>query len=218
ATGGIPSDHLFFAAPWILLPLAIAIGSIEIQWARLTLAATLLIAGGIGWSGIYARRYYAAPQFIEPWAQVAAETAPKVRTGATVISNDGPFFLYLTYALRSPTAANGTVLEGLLPDWIHDSHVMSANEWNSSDHSRAPVMIWVYGSDHPATEAAMDSAAKNLDQNCGSRTSRLMDRDPGFAWKQRFLPRMAQAQWLIEIREYDCSSTNSREVFPIPPR
>ena len=64
----------------------------------------------------------------------------------------------------------------------------------------------------------MDRAAGELDHSCGSRVSRLMARDPGFAWKQRFFPQAARAQWRIEVREYDCTSSNSREIFPIPTR
>jgi hypothetical protein len=45
-----------------------------------------------------------------------------------------------------------------------------------------------------------------------------MVRDAGFDWKQRFLPEATSAQWRIESRQYDCASSNSREIYPIPPR
>ena len=64
----------------------------------------------------------------------------------------------------------------------------------------------------------MDDAAHVLDRGCGSRVSRLMMRDEGYAWKQRFLPEIAGPQWRIEVREYDCTSSSSQEIFRIPAR
>jgi hypothetical protein len=218
ATGMLSSGGLLLAAPWVLFPIAVAIASIESQWARPGMAVALLLIGGIGWYGIYARRYYSAPQFLEPWAQVAGDAAAKIQTGANVVSNSGPFFFYLTYALRPP--ANGTSVNfaGLLPDTLHHSGVMSTEQWLSSDRSRAPTMIWIHGSGDPDTEGSMDAVAGDFDHSCGSRVSRLMSRDAGFAWKQRFLSQSSAAPWLIEVREYDCTSSNSQEIYPLPAR
>jgi hypothetical protein len=43
-----------------------------------------------------------------------------------------------------------------------------------------------------------------------------MARDAGLAWKQRFLSESGGSQWRIESREYDCTSSNAQEIFPIP--
>jgi hypothetical protein len=72
--------------------------------------------------------------------------------------------------------------------------------------------------DDSDSEAAMDNAAQELDRTCGSRVSRLMVRDTGFAWKQRFLPEAAVVPWRIESREYDCTPASSQEIYPIPAR
>ncbi len=50
----------------------------------------------------------------------------------------------------------------------------------------------------------------------GSISSRLRMRDEGYAWKQRFFPLLGEPQWRIEIREYDCDSTNSKQIYPLP--
>lgn len=218
AIGILAPRRLFFAAPWVVLPIAVAIGSIESRWARPSLAVALLIIGGMGWYGIYTRRFYSAPQFLEPWAQVAGEAAGKVQTGATVISNSRPFFFYLTYALLPPTSGPEPKLDGLLPDFAPLPNVKTAQQWLSAGHPFAPAMLWIRGVDDPGSEGAMDDAARILDDSCGSRVSRLMARDAGFAWKQRFLPEAPAAQWRIESRQYDCASSNSQEIFPIPSR
>jgi hypothetical protein len=55
-----------------------------------------------------------------------------------------------------------------------------------------------------------------LDQSCGSISSRLRMRDTGYAWKQRFFPNLGEPLWRIEIREYDCNATNSKQIYPLP--
>ncbi|HVA94706.1 MAG TPA: hypothetical protein VNI36_07360 [Candidatus Dormibacteraeota bacterium] len=216
AAGILFSPQLVFVAPWVLLPIAVAIGSIKSRWAQPVLAVMLLIIAGVGWTGIYARQYYSAPQFLEPWVQEAGDVAGKIQTGATVISNSRPFFLYLTYVLRPPTRSPGAGFEGFFPDSIHQPSVNSANQWLSSGHPMAPVMIWIHGVSDPQAEKPMEDAAHELDRSCGSRVSRLMSRDQGYEWKQRFLPEIAGAQWRIEVREYDCGPNSSQEIFPIP--
>ena len=62
------------------------------------------------------------------------------------------------------------------------------------------------------------AAAKQLDQSCGARVSRLMMRDQGFQWKQKFFPQLGELQWRIEVREYDCAPATSPEIFRIPAR
>ena len=44
-TGTLRSRRLFFVAPWVLLPIAVAIGSIKSRWARPGLALALLVIG-----------------------------------------------------------------------------------------------------------------------------------------------------------------------------
>jgi hypothetical protein len=207
---------LFFVAPWVILSIAAAIASIDSPWARPSLALALLIVGGLGWSGIYMRRYYSTPQFLEPWAQVAGEAANKIQTGATAISNSRAFFFYLTYAVRPPTSGPESKMEGLLPDFASQPNVKSPQQWLSGGHPLAPTMLWIHGTDSPEPDTSMDDASRELDHSCGSRISRLMAHDAGFAWKQRFLSESVGSQWRIESREYDCASSNTQEIFSIP--
>jgi hypothetical protein len=218
AIGILAPRRLFFAAPWVVLAIGVAVGSIESRWARPGLAVALLLIGGLGWYGIYSRRFYSAPQFLEPWTQLAGDDAGKIQTGAAVVSNSRPFFFYLTYALQQPTSGAPPKLQGLLPNFGALPNVKTAQQWLSAGHPMAPAMIWIHGADDADSEAPMDDAAKALDNTCGSRVSRLMMRDAGFAWKQRFLPDAASSQWRIESREYDCTPANSLEIYPIPPR
>ena len=60
--------------------------------ARRLLAGALLLAGASGWFGIFSRKLYAAPRWIEPWEQVAREAAEVTGNGGIVIGNNPPFF------------------------------------------------------------------------------------------------------------------------------
>ena len=217
-TGILVTKRLFLVAPWVLLPLAVAVGAKMPRWARFGLALALLAVGGIGWYGIYSRHYYSALRFMEPWPTIAQDAANKIQGGATVIANNPSFFFYLTYSLRVPSNGTKWKFAGLLPDEVRHPHVTSADEWIASGHPLATTMIWVRGMADPQTQGPMDDAAQELGQSCGAQTSRMMMRDEGYLWKQRFFPGPSGLLWRIEVREYDCASTNSKEIFHIPQR
>jgi hypothetical protein len=212
------NGRLLVIAPWILLPIGVAIGTSKTPRVHIALQVTSLVIAGIGWYGIYARHYYSAPRFIEPWPTMAEDTARKIQSGATLISNSPPLFFYLTYILRVPEGTTPWKLEGLLPDQVTHPRVKSAQDWLASGHAIGPAMIWIRGAGDPQMNPFMEEAAAELGRSCGAQTSRLTMRDSGYPWKQRFFPEQAEPQWRIEIREYDCSPAGSQEIFPIPQR
>jgi hypothetical protein len=216
-TGILITKRLFLVAPWVLLPIAVAVGTDMPRRARFGLAVALLAVGGIGWFGIYSRHYYSAMRFLEPWPRIAQDAANKIQeSDATVISNSPSFFFYLTYDLRAIETGPKSQFAGLLPDDVRHPHVTSADEWLASGHPVAPLMIYVRGVADPQTEPPMENAARELGRSCGPQTTRLMTRDSGYAWKQRFFPGTSGLPWRIEVREYDCESTPSKQILHIP--
>jgi hypothetical protein len=207
---------LLLVSPWILLPVGIAVGTNKSLQTRIVLPVALLMIGGIGWFGTYSRHYYSAPRFLEPWPQVAEDAAGKVRSGATVIANNPTFFFYLTYLLYAPDGSTPWKVVGMLPDQVRNSQVKSPEEWLAAGHPVGPSMVWIRGIGDPRTDGAMAEAAQELGRACGTQTSRLMMRDPGYEWKQRVLPKMKVLQWRVEVREYDCPPAGSPEIFHIP--
>jgi hypothetical protein len=218
ALGMLTTNHLLMLSPWILLPVAVAIETAKPRWAVFALAATLLIIAGAGWYGIYSRRYYADLRFIEPWQEVAGDAAAKIGGGATVIANHPAFLLYLTYDLRVPSQNGPWRFEGLLPDSVRHPQVYSPEAWLTAGHPPGGKMILIRGGLESGGNGPIDNAARQLDLACGSISSRLRMRDEGYKWKQRFFPQVHEPQWRIEIREYDCDSSNSKQVYPLPSR
>jgi hypothetical protein len=215
--GILDTNRLLMISPWILLPVGIAIETAKPRWATFGLAAALLVVGVVGWYGIYSRRYYSAPRFIEPWQEIAGDAAAKIRIGATVISDHPSFLLYLTYILRVPNQNGPWRFEGLLPETVKDPRVFSSVGWLTAGHPASGKILVVRAGRDSRGSSPVDVVARQLDQACGSISSRLRMRDEGYAWKQRFLPQLGEPQWRIEIREYDCDSSNSKQIYHIPP-
>jgi len=203
--GALSAESLLLVAPWLLLPAAIAIGTMHASLWRRLMAISLAVVAGIGWYGAFARIYYATPRFIEPWGDLAVEAGATARQGGVVIGNDPSFFLYLTYALRVPPSTPWR-FAGSLPTLVQDQQVWAPDTWQAAGHPLGPAVLWVSGTPR---SSSMDEAGNWLDHNCGDRTTRYMARDSSYVWKQRLLgPPAAATPWLIEVRQYSCG-TNS---------
>jgi hypothetical protein len=216
--GRLGTEQLPLAAPWILLPIGVAIWAEKPNWAQIALPASLVAFAGIGWMGVYSLHNYADPQFLDPWPMTAQDIADKVRTGATVISNSPSFFLYLSYAMQNPTPDAVQKLDGVYPDQLHDPRVQSPEQWLAASHPLGSKMIWVQGAAESQPEKPIDDASHELDRDCGSRTSRLSTRDAGYEWKKKYLPGPGDVEWRIEVREYDCGANSGQIIFTIPLR
>jgi hypothetical protein len=216
--GMLETKYLLMVSPWVLLPLGIAIEAAKPRWAATALAAALLVIGAAGWYGMYSRRYYSAPRLIETWQDVAGEAAGKIGSGATVIADHPSFLLYLTYILRVPSQNGPWRFEGLLPERVKHPQVFSPEAWLAAGNAASGKIMLVRGEGDQQETAAINLAMRQLDQTCGSISSRLRMRDSGYMWKQRFFPSLAAPQWRIEIREYDCDTSNSKQIYRTPPQ
>jgi hypothetical protein len=209
AMGIVQTTWLFLVAPWFLLPLAVALGTnAKWQW-RGPLAVSLAIIAGIGWYGTVYRRYYAAPSFIEPWAQIADQAAESARQGAGIISNGPSFFFYLTYALKAPQSNSPWHFTGVLPVDVTYPQVWAPGQWEAAGRPAPSSVLWVRAMGWPAQAQQMDDASQWLNRHCGDRLSRYQVRDPGYAWKERFFPELGATPWRIEIRQYSCGEPSA---------
>jgi dolichyl-phosphate-mannose-protein mannosyltransferase len=217
-SGLLLTKRLLLVAPWIVMAIGIAIAESKPLYARIGLPVALLIIGGIGWYGIYTRRYYSAPRFIEPWPKIAQETVDKIHGGAMVIADNPSFLFYLTYTLPAPQSSSPWKFLGLLPEQILDPHVKFPEQWLAAGHPISPAMVWIRGVGGARTVEPMDASADQLGRSCGAQTSRMTMRDSGYEWKKRIFPEAVELQWRIEVRDYDCTSTESQQIFQFPIR
>ena len=210
-TGILYPRRLFLVAPWFLLAIAAAVGSIENRYWRSGMALCLGLITAVGWYGFYARRFYATPRFFEPWETIAQDAADTVRSGGLVIGNNPSFMFYLTYALQIPESPSGFRFSGIVTEAIKHPQVWQAEDWEQAGRPLRPNVFWVRGMPSPAEGGPMAAASDWLDTHCAGHNDRYLARDPSYQAKQRFAPQIDQVLWRVEIHNYAC------EPAPVPP-
>jgi hypothetical protein len=208
--GILQTERLLLLGPWLLLAMAIALGTIEKPQWRIPLAVAVAAIAAIGWYGVLSRRYYATPEFFEPWSTVAQDAAEAVRRGSVIVSNDHSFFFYLTYALKPGEQASSWPFTGVLPNQVHYPSVFDPQQWEQAGRPKSATLLWVRGSSPLDELATMNAAGDWLGVQCGDRITRYLARDPAYRWEQRYVPNFSGPDWRIEIRQYFCGS-------PVPP-
>jgi len=205
AIGVVETKRVLMLLPWLALPIALAFASISVATVRRVFGGLLIVVFGIGWFGIFDRKLYAAPHWVEPWANVAREAAAVVRDGGIVIGNNESFFFYLTYLLPPEAPAAPHDFRGFLPNSVTHRGVYGPEQWLAGgSHPVAREMLLVKGLHFGTSAAATDEAQLWLDQNCRITSDRLMVHDLGAAVKMRLVPADNQLPWRVEVRSYSC--------------
>jgi hypothetical protein len=205
----IETKRLLFIAPWLVLSIAVTLSASPMtRRARQVCVLSLTIIGGIGWYGIFARDLYAAPHWVEPWADVARQAAGIVRSGGIVIGNNPSFFFYLTYSLQPESHGMAdSHFAGFLPKSIRHRGVYDPQEWLAAGEPLAPTVFLVQGEHYgvPGGTTALAETERSLSESCVLRDARQMVHDPGVRWKQRFAPKTGQLLWRVHVSTYMCA-------------
>jgi hypothetical protein len=196
--------RLLFISPWLLLSIGVALGTASGRRIRQVLLLTLAITSGIGWYGIFSRRLYAAPHWIEPWESVAQQAAEVVRNHGTVIGDNPSFFFYLTYLLPStPLRSLGNEnFFGYLPVSVQTPGVYDAPHWVAANRPVTSIVLLVDGPHF--NMPSVEEPERWLDENCSMIESKQMVHDTGSQWKQRFTQGIDQPEWRIRVKTYAC--------------
>lgn len=196
--------RLLFISPWLLLAIGIALGANSNRLVRGTLMAALAVTSSVGWYGIFARRYYAAPHWLEPWELVARRAALVVHDQGIVIGDNPSFFFYLSYMLPSKSSLtfqdHGFV--GYLPNSIQTQRVYDDPQWNDAGRPISTIVFLVRGLHYGMP--SLDDADRWLNDHCAMTKRELMVHDPGAQWKRRFAPAIEEPEWRIELKTYFC--------------
>ena len=198
--GIIGTKRLLFISGWLLTAIGCALANRERPHLRALLAGSLLVTTAVGWAGILARKYYAAPHFIEPWATIAQTAAQQVGRGATVISNSPSFLFYLNTALHdSGLQSNDT------PGWAKGPGVISLLQSDLPEPMPGRETLFVRGVNTSATERTSE-AEEWLLSHCRLESTSRMIYDTGFELKKRFFPLEIDDPYRVRIQQFDCSS------------
>jgi hypothetical protein len=179
------------------------------------LAAALIVISAIGWFGIFSRRYYAAPRWIEPWDAVANRAATEIEKGGIVIGNNGSFFFYLTQRLpesnpnsaaKASNAAGGDNFAGFLPTSVRAVNVYTPQQWVAAGR---PVNqnTWLFdGLSFQAPGPSMDELRAWLGTRCQIANEEQLVHDAGAEWKRKYQPGTGQREWRIQEAQYNCAT------------
>jgi hypothetical protein len=66
------------------------------------------------------------------------------------------------------------------------------------------VVMTVQGVPFRPKTGEMEQIQKRLAVQCQLVELRRTFADPGYEWKQKFLPELGQSSWRIEVRRYSC--------------
>jgi len=204
----VNTKRLLFLSPWLLISLAMMVGSLARPALRTSAVLALALIGATGWFGILSRQYYAAPRLIEPWQPVAARAAEKVEKGALVIGSNPSFFFYLTDEMQSSGNGAAHRFVGAYPEVRRHPQLFTSNQWLEEGRPSAPTMLLVKGATDETFWKSEQATQALLDQSCHLEGVERKMPDSGYALKQRWFAGAQQPAWRIELRTYQCPGGN----------
>jgi len=207
--GIIGTKRLLMISAWAVLPVGLCLGTLRTRRWKAFLLACLLVIAGVGWFGTVARRFYAAPRFIEPWNRVAKQMAKAVGDGDVVIATHPSFFFYLTYELHRLEKGSSLNLAEVWPYGVEGLPVYNPLSWQEKGR---PVSVNVFVVKDVSSASGLDDAETYLTDHCTVvEVNRLLP-DSGFSLKERFLPGFPQVRYRIELQHYNCSRKSKLNI------
>ncbi len=199
--------RVLFLLPWLFLGIGVAAFNPETRYPRMIRAAiaTLVI---VGWVGIVSGTHYSTTNLYEPWLNVAQVVASDVRRGATVISENPPFFFYLDYALGLQ-AETETAQGPYLGAEVYRSHgyrVLYPSEWQAMARDLSGNVVVVNGSAETDAVEWTNSLNDRLRQRCRTLSDYRAAPDPSVAFKKKFTNNVAVLTYRVDVSWYDCGN------------
>ena len=202
--GIVETKRTLLIGAWLILPIGVAIGALRQKFVGRIIMASFILATALGWFGVFYRKLYAAPHWVEPWPQLAAQAATTVRQGGVLVGNNPSFFFYLTYSLMQQNPADGAHFQGVLPEMVRHPGVYNPVEWVREGRPVGPSTLVVKGLNFPEPPVGIDEAMQWLDTHCRVEDEQQLVRDQGVVWKHRFAPSIPQPEWRIQVKRYAC--------------
>jgi hypothetical protein len=198
------TKRMMMISPWLILAIGTTLAIATLPSARRLLAGALLLAGAISWYGIFSRKLYAAPHWIEPWDQVARQAAEVTGSGGSVIGNNPSLFFYLTYLLPSTNPMTNRQYAGLLPNSLRAPNIYTPQQWILAGTPVKQTVAVVDGLNYWVPGPSMEEIRASLSSRCTQRTEADLVRGTGARWKQKYQPASGQREWRIRVVIYGC--------------
>jgi hypothetical protein len=192
--------------PWTFLAIGLAVagGSSRNRWLARGAVFVLTLAG---WIGIVSGDHYATTNLNEPWGKVAGVVAADARSGATIISENPPFFLYLNYQLGLQSMMRSADSSDLGADFYraHGYAILDPDENGKSANSLRGKIVLVNGSGVVEDVAAMKFLKDTLGRRCSTLGEYRAAPDPALTWKLRFTEDVPVLAYRADVTWFDCN-------------
>jgi hypothetical protein len=200
----ISTKRLLLVSPWLLLPVACAAAKGNRKGQQKILVLSMILIAAVGWLGVLSRRYYAAPHFLEPWAEVATAGARSIEQGAVVVTNSPSFLFYLNYSIEDTERSSGVKSDRFVPGWVEHPRVFDVEAWNNASHPTRPLVLFVRGVNSELVAQTQDTESW-LRKNCNLQQEDKLVRDTGYVLKNRFFAGLDQSPFRITVQRYQCA-------------
>ena len=156
--------------------------------------------------GILSGGHYATTNLYEPWDKVARVVAGDARQGATIVSENFPFFFYLDYEL-GVQADTQSARGPYLGETIYRSHGYDVRQpddwqaWAGSLHGKVVLVDGSGGMDEVLEESALNDT---LRLRCTTLGEYYATPDPAAEWKARFVKGAPILGYRTSVIWYDC--------------
>ena len=190
--------------PWTFLAIGLAVAHSRNPWLARGAVFVLALAG---WIGIVLGNHYATTNLKEPWGKVAGAVAADARSGATIISENPPFFLYLDYELGLQSMMQSADSSDLGADFYraHGYAILNLDETGKSANSLRGKIVLVNGSGVLEDVEAMNILRDSLGRRCSTIGEYRAAPDPALAWKRRFTKDVPVLPYRTDVTWFDCN-------------
>ena len=204
-TGNINIKRVPFVLPWLFLAMGVAVSSRVSRYPRVALSAIAVIVAA-SWIGIASGKHYATANLYEPWSKVAQVVAQDARRGATIVSVNPPFFLYLNYQLgleSDSEAADASFLGGALYR-SHGYTILQPDDWQTWAGKLSGKVVLVNGSGVLEQVDEQEALNAALRLRCTALGEYHAAPDPAALWKARFVKDAPILAYRTNVIWYDC--------------
>jgi hypothetical protein len=203
-SGQMSIKRVVFLLPWLFLSMGLA-ASTDTARSRLQARLAIGVLLACGWMGIASGRHYATTNLYEPWAEVAKVVASDARSGATIASENPPFFLYLNYHLGLEREV-GSTFANLGPEVYraHGYNVLESYIEPSLSGTLHGKVVLVKGPSVKEEVEAQNALNEALRPRCRVLGEYRAAPDPAARLKARFTENVAVLDYRTDVIWYDC--------------
>jgi Dolichyl-phosphate-mannose-protein mannosyltransferase len=202
-SGHITIKRIAFLLPWFFLAIGLAATSERAVSRRLAEGASALLVI-CGFAGIVSGQHYSTSNLYEPWGRAADVVARDARQGATIVSVNAPFFLYLNYRLGLEREMSGTdgPNAGQSVYRMHGYRIFKPDSLAANEmHGKVVLANGSAPLDYVATQEALDATLQGRCQLSGEYHDTP---DPAATWKQQYAKSVPVVAYRVQVKWYDC--------------